>query len=331
MRFGVVGLGAVGTVVGCFLSDSDEDVVLIGKKAQVKKIKKEGIEVYLKGNKKKIENPRLSSNLESLEKVDVLFICVKSQDTENLAKDLKKNVGKKTIIVSLQNGIRNADILKKHLKNEILSTVVLFNVLFLEPGKVKITIPGGFFLQKTKKSSSKIRAKLEQAGLETREVDNIAGYLWSKIIFNLQNSVTALTGQTLRESFINKDSKKIIIETLKEGLDVVDKAGIEIKKLPVFDPKKLVFKLRILNSFLLKIGISLIGLEKNAKNSMQQSLLRNKKTEIDYINGEIVRLAEKNNLDATLNHKIVKLIKKAEKRKSYKKINPKKLRDLLDL
>ncbi|MEF8879376.1 MAG: 2-dehydropantoate 2-reductase [Candidatus Thermoplasmatota archaeon] len=331
MRFAVIGLGAVGTAVGGLLSNYEKDVVLIGKKPQVEKINKNGIEIYLKRDKIKVHNPVVSSNLETLEDIDVVFICVKSQDTEKLAKDLKKNIGKKTIIVSLQNGVRNKDFLKRHLKNEVLLSVVLFNVLYLEPGKVKITMPGCLYLQKTKKSSRKISEKLNQAGLKTKTVDNIKGYLWSKLIFNVQNAVTALTGQTLRDSFINRDSKKIIIEILNESLDIADNTDIETKKLPRFDPKKLIFKLRFLNSFLLKIGISLIGLNQNAKNSMQQSLLRNKKTEIDYINGEIVRLAEKNNLHAPLNYKLVELVKKVEEDKSYKKINPKKLRGILDL
>jgi 2-dehydropantoate 2-reductase len=329
MKYAVIGLGAVGSIIGGLLSKNNENVILIGKKKQIEQIKKDGLKISTNQSETIIENLNISSDFASVEKVDIIFVCVKSQDTKKLFLELKDFLKEKTVIISLQNGVRNAEIINRIVKNKVLSSVVLFNALYKKPGKVNLTIKGGILLENNEKYSKKIDDLFKDTSIKITLVKNIKDYQWSKLILNLQIAVTALTGQTIKESIINRDSRKILAETMSEGVKIVEKSDIKLEKLPGLDPKKMIKRLNRLNSLFLRIGSKFLGLSENARNSMWQSLARNKKTEIDFINSEIVKLAEKNNLKAPINKKLVKYVKQAEKKDSVGNIKPEKLRKML--
>lgn len=330
MRYGVIGLGAVGSIIGGLLTETlKKDIVLIGKPYQVDIIKKEGIEI--KGLNKKIKNIQVTNDFSEVKNLDVIFLCVKSQDTKNAANQMKEHLKKTALIVSLQNGVRNKEIISKTTGKTVLACVVLFNAVYQKPGKVNLTIKGGVLLENHEKKAENISNVLNKAGIKTILVDNITGFLWSKLLLNLQIAVTALTGQTIKESITNDDSRRIIIETMREGIKIVEESGIQLERLPGADPKKILKRLERYSSLTLKIGSIFIGVKKEARNSMWQSLSRGRSTEIDYINGEIVHLAKKNGLKAPINMKLVELVKQAEKNPEFKSINPSKLKEILGL
>ncbi len=331
MKYAVVGLGAIGSIVGGFLSKHNEDVTLIGKTNQIDVIHKKGLKIVTSKSEIMINGLKISDDYSSIKDADVVFICVKSQDTKKLLEEMKDFIDTTTVIVSLQNGVKNKEIINGVVDNKVLSTVVLFNSLYTKTGEVKLSIKGGILLEHDQLYSKKIAETLTNVGIKTTVVKKIDSFQWSKLILNLQIAVTALTNQTVKESISTKESRQIIVETMKEGIDIVAKAGIEIETLPELDPKKIIKRLSSLNSFILKIGSSLLGVSDTARNSMWQSLERGKNTEIDYINGEIVLLATKNNTKSPINSKLVFLIKKLEKQKSKKFIEPQELKDMLDL
>jgi len=331
MKYVVIGLGAVGSIVGGLLTKSGEDVILIGKPYQIKSINKNGIKIIGFNGETIITNLHASTNLSAIKNIDVVFVCVKSQDTFELAHSLKNFLSKSTLIVSLQNGVRNAEILREITGNNVLSAVVLFNAVYSKPGEVILALKGGITLENDKKYRETLLKILNNADLKTIAVDDIESYLWSKLILNLQIAVTALTGQTIKESIVDKYSRKIIVEAMKEGIEIVEKSNIKLKTLPSVDPKKMIKRLSKSNTFILNIGSRFIGIKENARNSMWQSLSRGKPTEIDYINGEIVKLAEKNNLEAPINTKLVELIKETEKKHLTENFDPYELKKLLGI
>ena len=331
MKYAVIGLGAVGGIVSSLLRKSGKNVTLIGKKNQVDVIKKNGLKIKGLNSPIILKDLQVSDNLSAAKDVNVVFICIKSQDTEDLAYCLKNVINANTLIVSLQNGVRNSMGLGNITGCKILSGIVLFNSICEKPGEVTLTVEGGILLEKDEKYSKIVSNVLNNSGLKTIVVENVEGLLWSKLLLNLQIAVTALTGQTIRESIVNRDSRRMIIATINEGADVVEKSGIKLERLPEVDPIRIVKRLNKYNSFILGIGSRLIGVKENARNSMWQSLSRGKPTEIDYINGEIVNLARMNNLEAPINKKLVKLVKEVERKHLSKSFKPGELKKLLGI
>jgi 2-dehydropantoate 2-reductase len=334
MRYAVIGIGAVGNTIGGLLAKSDAKVILIGKKNQVEVINKKGIMIDGLNGPILVENVQVSTDISKVSDADVILVCVKSQDTQNLANDLKRFIKKSAIIISLQNGVRNSKILEDITGNRAFSGIILFNALYSEPGAVTLTLKGGLLLETDSLRKDIIQDFVEalgKFGLESKIETSVEGYLWSKLIVNLQNAVTALTGQTIKESILDKASRAIIIATMKEGLSVLQQSGISYKTLPDIDPKITIRRLTILNSTLLRLGSRILKLNEIARTSMWQSLSRGKVTEIDYINGEIVTLALKHNLTAPINTKLVELVKRAEKKQLAKSCSPSELKDILKI
>jgi len=333
MKYAVIGLGAVGTIVGGILKKSERDVVFIGKPNQVDIINKNGIKINGLNGLIHIKNPKTSSDFSILKDVDFIIICVKSYDTRKLASQIKTYIKKSAIILSLQNGINNSNIISKTTGNKTISGIVLFNALYVKPGESELTIRGGLLIEDEKSSSEGVQGLIESfnlVGLSSISAENIKGYQWSKLIVNLQNAVTALTGQSIKDSIINTDTRSILIATMNEGMNVLKKSNISINSLPDMDPKKMINRLSFYNSIILRIGSKLLRLQ-NARTSMWQSISRGKQTEINFINGEIVSLAKKNKLRAPINEKLVKLIKEAEKKRLTKSYEPFELRKILGI
>lgn len=334
MKYAVIGLGAIGGIIGGLLTKSGEKVILIGKKNQVEEINKKGLKINGINNSIHVENVQVSTDFSLISDSEVIIICVKSQDTKYLANDLKKYIKKSALIISLQNGVKNSKIIKDITGNTAFSGIVLFNALYIKPGEVTLTLKGGLILETDslyKETLESFIRLLTKSGIESKLVTNIEGYLWSKLIVNLQNAVTALTGQTIKESIINKDSRAVIIATMKEGLNILQKSKTPYNTLPDIDPKITIRRLTILNSVLLKLGSRILKLNANARGSMWQSLYRGRPTEIDYINGEIVNLAKKYNLESPINKKLVDLVKEAEKTSNTKSYDPLKLKEILNI
>ena len=332
MKYAVIGLGAVGSIVGGLLSKVEQDVVLIGKENQVEIINKNGLKLEGINGSTLVKNVYASSDYKKLVDCDVIIVCVKSQDTQSLANSLKGAIKKSALILSLQNGVRNSEILKNTTGNKAISGVVLFNAFYSEPGVVFLTIKGGLFLEYDEGFSDVLNVlvnSFKEAGLDSKIVEDVDGFLWNKLIVNLQNAVTALTGQTIKESIVDKNSRAILVATMKEGISIIEQSGVQLKTLPGFDSKKMVRRLSLFNSTLLKVGSRFMDLKENARTSMWQSIHRGKSTEIDFINGEIVKLAKKNNLKAPINSKLVELIKEAEKKHIVKSFKPFELKEIL--
>jgi len=143
---------------------------------------------------------------------------------------------------------------------------------------------------------------------------DILGMKWLKVFVNFNNCLPALLGKSMQEAFSDEKICGLSIRLLKEGLEVVDKAGIKLVSLPNFPQEKI----RGLTALPIEQAAGILkqtmtNLSKEPLyGSVLQSILRKRKSEIDYINGQIVNLAKGRNLKAPLNELIVKLVHQVE-------------------
>jgi len=158
MSYIVIGIGAIGSIIGGLLAKSGEKVILIGKRNQVEEISKKGLRINGINNTIFVEKIHVSTDLSLISDKDVIIICVKSQDTQNLAYELKDFVKKSNIIISLQNGVRNSKIIKDTTDVTVFSGIVLFNALYIKPGEVSLTLKGDLILETNSLYEGKIKS-----------------------------------------------------------------------------------------------------------------------------------------------------------------------------
>jgi 2-dehydropantoate 2-reductase len=142
--------------------------------------------------------------------------------------------------------------------------------------------------------------------------DDMLGVAWGKLIVNLNNAVNALSGRSLLEQLQERDYRRVVAASQREGLRLLDLAGIQPEKVGAVGPKLLPAVINSPDWLFKGLFLKKWKIDERARSSMADDLAAGRKTEVDYINGELVALAERTGADAPINRKIVDLIRKAE-------------------
>ncbi len=322
LRYVVVGAGAVGSFVGGMLARAGLPVTLVGRKDHVEAIRRAGLEVGGLVGPFRVRLDAAESP-DAVKDAGAVLLCVKSQDTAATCVALAPFLPQRAPILSLQNGVRNVDLIDEALgAGRGIGGSVIFNAVFLEPGRVLLTTSGEIVVGATSRDGrfgpemATFGRDAMRAGLAVHVTPRIEGLLWSKLLINLNNGYGALTGQSIEEGVSDPVARRVSAALLAEGMRVCREAGIRLETIPKVDPSRL---LRILSMnlppFLLRIVVRwLVKIHPEARWSTWQSLAKGHPTEIEYLNGEIVRLAESQGLHAPYNRAIRDLVKEAESR-----------------
>jgi 2-dehydropantoate 2-reductase len=323
MRYAVMGAGAVGSYVGGVLARSGLPVVLIGRSAQVAAIRNVGLQIGglvgpFRVGLEAIESP------EAVRDADVILLCVKSQDTAGACAAMAPYVPGGTPVVSIQNGVRNLDLIDESPlgSGRGVGGSAIFNAVFLEPGRVLLATSGELIFGDASRDGrfrpamETLAREMRQAGLSVNTTPRIEGLLWSKLLINLNNGIGALTGQSIEQGMLDPVARRVSAALLAEGIRVTRDAGVQLETIPKVDPNR-ILKILSLNlpSFLVRRLFRLmVRTHPEARWSTWQSLAKGLPTEIEYLNGEIVRLAEANGLHAPYNRAIRDLVLEAEEK-----------------
>ncbi|OYT55236.1 MAG: 2-dehydropantoate 2-reductase [Candidatus Hecatellales archaeon ex4484_218] len=299
----VMGAGAIGSLYGGLLAETENKVTFIARKPHVESIRKNGLTIEGLINKK-IKNIKAETNPSNLvhEKFDLILITVKAYDTFQASTQIKPLTKNNPAILCLQNGIGVEGEASKILgKFSLLRGVSFCGSYMSEPGKIVSTGLGKTIIGEPYNQNSGIagvvKEVFEEAGFPTFISANIHGTVWTKTLVNAGiNPFGTLTKMRNGELLEDENLKKLMIETVKEGVKVAEKLKIRLDE----DPVRLMVK-------------TAKATFKNL-NSMLQDLLKGKKTEIDYINGAISRFGKKLNQPTPLNDLLTAFIKAVEKK-----------------
>ena len=297
MRILIFGAGAVGSLIGGLLSKK-YDVTLFGRKKHIDEIKKNGLRIA--GKTKGIFYPKVISKISG--KYDLIILTVKAYDTKKSIRTLKPILDRSTVVLSLQNGLGNEEIIRSSKRNMgVLRGITSHGAIFVKPGEIRHsgmgeTVIGEIDRKKTERIK-KICSMFNNAGIKTRISNDIKKDVWAKTIVNSAiNPITAITG--LKNGYLFKIPMltKLIENICIEGVKVANASGIFFDS-DVFEETKKIAKLTSKN-----------------RSSMLQDVESGKKTEIDFINGAIAEVGEKKGMETPLNSMLTGLVKGIEKR-----------------
>jgi|Deesub1362B_J571_1020462.scaffolds.fasta_scaffold00539_3 2-dehydropantoate 2-reductase len=290
IRVQIMGAGAIGSLFGALIQLSGFKVHYVARGKQLDALKKNGltltglIEGYLRvdaSNKPK--------------EADLTIVAVKAYDTENAARMLSQvDCG---ITFTIQNGIGNVETLSKYLE-KVVGGVTTYGANLVAPGVINYAGKGIVYAGNDGYISEEarfVKRVLEKSGFSCELVDDISFRIWSKAIVNAAiNPLTAICRVRNGKIVEVEELWSIAKEVVKEGVEVLKKIG-----LPEADFVELVRDVATKTS--------------ENRSSMLQDIENKKRTEIDFINGEIVRRAEKLGLEAPINKILVNLVKGVEK------------------
>ena len=290
MNITIVGAGALGNMLATKFSKNNK-VKLVVKSEHANIIKEKGIMFKeINGN---IINPKLKIAT-NIEESDLIILCVKSYDTPNIIKKLKNM---KSPILCCQNGLQTLHLLLKEIKTKRLSYLVTgHGISKIRPGISEHKGTGFTYIGELTGTISerikKISDELEDNGIKCNIVNNIQEYVWLKTIINSAINPIASLAEVKNGKLRNPELNEKVREICEESENIAKKKGI---KLPL-DPWKEI------NSII----------EKTSENkcSMLQDLENGQKTEIDSINGELIKIARELSIMPVENQQVFSEIKK---------------------
>ncbi|MBN2062895.1 MAG: 2-dehydropantoate 2-reductase [Deltaproteobacteria bacterium] len=304
MNFLIVGPGAMGCLFAASLKKAGYPVTLLDNiEERAQKINAQGIFVEGIKGKFNVKVPAVTGGPAFIP--DAVLICVKSNDTRDAGLAAKPWTGPGTLILTLQNGIGNMETLKEIFGNrKVLGGVTSEGATLLDWGRIRhagrgetIIGPGGI----SDNILEKIVTAYNRAGFQTRLEDDVESLLWGKLIINVGINALAAITRLKNGCLPDIQGTRLIMErAVSEAVEIAEKKGIE---LPYPDPME-----RVIN-----VCRSTSG---NIA-SMLQDVLNNKITEIDFINGAIVREGNAVGTNAYTNMFLTSLVQSIQE--SYEK------------
>jgi 2-dehydropantoate 2-reductase len=298
MRIAVVGAGAMGSIFGARLAGGGNDVVLVDvARPLVEKINEAGITVR-RDDKSTITRVPATADPSKIGPVELVVFFVKCYHTAAAAELARPLVGPDTIVASLQNGWGNGDVLAAAFPSEQVVVGVTYNSgLLVEPGVVvhpadQPTLVGNF-TDGDAERASRVVAALESGGFAATVASPVRPEIWKKLILNAATLPTAaLTGMNAGALAAHEQMRALVAETAQEATAVARALGYDISAEERVDA---------ILSLLEKAGPT--------RASMLQDFEAGRRTEIDVINGAVVKAADGSGVPTPLNRAFVALVK----------------------
>jgi 2-dehydropantoate 2-reductase len=294
IKVAVMGAGAVGCYFGGMLARAGHEVVLIARPQHAEAIERDGLRMETTSFD---EHVRLAASTDpsSVQGAQLVLFSVKSTDTESAGALIRPHLPADALVLCLQNGMDNADRLRSVLPQHAVAAAVVYVATEMAgPGHVKHHGRGELVIEPASASEAVAQA-LIAAGVPTEISDNVRGALWAKLILNCAyNAVSAIAqlpyGKTVQGEGVKDVMRDVVAECLAvaqaEGVQVPGDVDAAIRKIAETMPSQF--------------------------SSTAQDLARGKRSEIDYLNGSIVRRGEALGIATPANRVLWALVKLME-------------------
>lgn len=294
LKVTVMGAGAVGCYFGGMLARAGHDVALVARPAHVEAIERDGLRLETKTFDEHVRL-RAVTDPAAAAGADLVLFCVKSMDTEAAGRQLQPFLRPDTLVLCLQNGVDNADRLRAVLPEHAVAAAVVYVATEMAgPGHLRHHGRGELVIEPAA-ASEKVAQALREAAVPTDISANVRGALWLKLILNCAyNAVSAIAQRPYGENVQGEGVWDVMRDVVDECLAVAKAEGVQV-------PGDAHALMR-----------TLVESMPGQYSSTAQDLARGKPTEIDYLNGYVVRRGEALGIATPANRVLWALVKLIE-------------------
>jgi 2-dehydropantoate 2-reductase len=309
------GAGSIGCYIGAAWALPGLPVSFIGRRSIKDEIAANGLTVT-DGEGRRLElrpdEVNFSTDAAELARADVVALCVKSTGTEAAAAEIARHARPGATVISFQNGVSNADLLKAKLPGfDILQGMVPFNVAKMPNGRWHKGVAGSLWAE-DHEVTRRLAVRIGKGLGALRLSDDMKGVAWGKLLINLNNAVNALSGRPLLEQLSDRNYRRVVAASQVEALAILDAAGIKPAQIGPISPKLLPHVIAAPDFLFRRTVLKMQKIDANARSSMADDFAAGRPTEIDWLNGEVVKLAHSLGRRAPVNERIVELVRQAE-------------------
>ncbi len=311
----VFGAGSIGCYVGGRLRAAGTSVILVGRARLGSVLQAQGLRLSdYRGWQHQLTATELhfSSDAAALADAGLVLVTVKSGDTAAVAPTLAAMLKPGALVISLQNGLHNAELLAKLLpQHTVLTGMVPFNVAQTAPGHFHQGSEGELAVQ-AHPQLEKFRSAFAKAGLPLREYADMTAVQWAKLLLNLNNAVNALSGLPLKTELEQGDYRYVLAAAQDEAIALLKEKNQPLAKLTPLPAHWIPKLLRVPDAVFRIAAKKMLAIDPLARSSMQDDLAAGRKTAIAVLQGDIVALAKAAGKAAPVNAKLLALIHAAE-------------------
>jgi 2-dehydropantoate 2-reductase len=294
MEVAVIGAGAVGCYYGGLLLRAGHDVTFIGRPVHVDAINAHGLLLDLKTFIGHLP-AKAATDTATLASPDLVLCCVKSADTEQAGNALAGRLRPDTSVLSLQNGVDNAPRLAAIIGQAVIPAVVYVGSEMAGPGHIRHHGGGDLAIGRSPASEA-LAETLEAAGVHTTISDDIEVTLWSKLVINCAfNALSAVADISYGPMLEVEGARDVVTRAVKEAIAVAHANGVSL-------PENLLANI-----------LNIPTMMPQQKSSTAQDLARGKPSEIDFLNGHVVRKGAELGVPTPTNHALQVMVKLAER------------------
>jgi 2-dehydropantoate 2-reductase len=299
----VMGAGAVGSYFGGMLARAGVPVTVIGRPAHVEAIRRNGLDLDAASFRERVRIGA-SADPAAVCGADVVLFCVKATDNEKASRAIAPHLSPRAIVVSLQNGVDNVERIRAASGIDALPAVVYIAVALPEPAHVKHSGRGELVVGELRDRGAdsesdrgrRITELFTPAGVPCRISADIEADLWSKFVLNCAaNAVAAIAQTTYGAAVEEPHSREVMVRLIEETVAVARASGV---RLPETD--------------FIEIGLKFVESIGYATSSTAQDIALGKRTEIDSLNGFVVRRGAELAIPTPVSFTVYSLVKLLE-------------------
>ncbi|EJN05217.1 2-dehydropantoate 2-reductase [Phyllobacterium sp. YR531] len=318
-RIVIAGSGSIGCYVGGSLAAANRNVNFFTRPRAETKLRQSGLRIVdLDGAEHLVSTDSFQLNSDpkiAFAGAQIILVSVKSGATEEIVQLISQFAPDNTIVVSLQNGVSNAETLRRFLPDTmtVVAGMVPFNVVQSDetgqPLTVRRTTQGTVLIGDNVPELPQV---LSTPSMPVQSHTDIQGVLWGKLLMNLNNAPNALSNLPLAQQLADRNWRKLVADLMSEGLAAMTAHNIRPAKVQGVKPAILPWILRLPDVLFRVIARRMLAIDPRARSSMWEDFSRGRTTEIDYLQGVVIRLASEKGLAAPLSAKVIACVKKAE-------------------
>lgn len=293
LRVAVMGAGAVGCYYGAVLAKAGHPVTLIGRPPLVAAVAADGLVLETAAGRDRVPL-RAVAGAEGVAGAELVLVCVKSGDTEAAGRAMVPHLGPEAVILSLQNGVDNGERLAAVIGRPVVPVAVYVATEMAGPCHVRHHGRGDLILGEGPQSG-RVAAALSAAGIPASVSDRVRDALWAKLTINCAwNALSALGERTYGALFASEGVQALLAEVTAECRAVAEACDVRL-------PEDMLAQVRAIARTMAE-----------QRSSTAQDLARGRRTEIDHLNGYVIRQGERLGVPTPANRVLHTLVKLAE-------------------
>lgn len=313
----IAGAGAIGCFTGGLLAAAGRQVTLLARARIIADLQQHGLTLTdYAGLERHVSGDTLTLTEDAacLTSADLILVTVKSGATAGLAGVIATHAPVTAPVVSFQNGLESIETLTDLLAGrDVRAGMVPFNVVPSAPGLFHRASSGDILIGT---GVQPLATLLSVPDLVVTETADITAVQWGKLLLNLNNALNALSGLTLYAQLQDRGWRRLMADQMAEAQKVLHAARIPVTGTTPVPPGLIPHILRLPTPLFSRVAARMLTIDPSARASMSHDLMARRPTEIDALQGTIIRLGQQTGIATPLCQRIVELIREAEQRQA---------------